>query len=653
MNSTRPLRVCFLWHQHQPDYRVDGEFFLPWVRLHAVKDYVDLTEILSRYPVKHTINVVPSLLRQLDAYADGITDELERLSRMKPERLTYTEKKSLAAWATTIQRATMVSPLPRYSELFDVLSENRFDNCSTEDWQDVQVLVNLAWLGPIGRQNPVARALMEKGRMFTREDVDALLTFHHDRMKSVVPTLHRSELAGRIEVSVTPFNHPILPLLITTNAAAECMPKARLPQPPYEAPGNAWRSVRSARNEWHTRTGVMPVGMWPAEGSISQQALELLSSCGVQWTASDEAVLRNSLGGDQSATDAYYPYEVETPSGPITILFRDHALSDAIGFSYASWNAADAANDFVRRLEERRALIVATDGEEALATAVIPIMLDGENCWEFYENNGADFLHELLSRLSDARRYTSLTCSEATTSAGKRRLHRIRAGSWINADFSVWIGSAPKNMAWTLLREAKRALEEHGYTDHEVAEELAVVEASDWFWWYDDRHQAPHKPLFDVIFRKHMAAIFEKCSVEPPIDLSRPLAEVHMDGEKTHVPIIYGTTAMHRSNALARDVAIASHDEWNRLSLRLERRPNDTEEIVVQIFGQDGLERACLITNEDVLWRSAHHDEGFEWLGEHTLAFYLHAHNTWTLKVTEERSGQASLSTMLSIASAR
>lgn len=648
MKNELPLRICFLWHQHQPDYRVGDEFFLPWVRLHATKDYKDLCEILSRHAVKHTFNLVPSMLIQLDEYGKGRQDELERLTRISAGALSNENKRSLAQWATTIQRDTMVRPLPRYDELFDALTVSSLDELDEQAWRDVQVLVNLAWVGPVARRNSaLATELLMQERNFNEEQKIALLDMHHEMMSDVVPTFLRFEKEGLFEISITPFHHPILPLLIDTDVALESMPVADVPFPAYRAPFHAHRHVTIAREYWRLRSGHYPTGMWLAEGSVSNAAIDVLAQHNVAWTATDEDVLKNSLGALWHEAERFYPHVVETEHGSVSVLFRDHGLSDAIGFEYARWDPTQAAEDFGRRLEERRRMIVSQFGEHALAEAVVPIILDGENCWEFYDNNGEDFLNALMRVCGDTSRYHSLTCSEAAASGGRRRLHNLQAGSWINGTFDIWIGSPVKNLAWSLLGAAKSALEGAGRSQEEVAAAMETVEASDWFWWYDDRHIAAHKSRFDVIFRNHLDVIFSLCGVTPPVDLSRPLMEVVMTNEPIRVPVIFGTTAMHRSRALVRDVSIACHEDWQRITIRLERRPAMMEEVVVQIIGQDGFERACLIAHDELLWRSPHHDEGFEWLAENAVALYVHSHRMWTLKIMEERPQDGQVATVV------
>lgn len=588
------------------------------------------------------------MLMQLDEYALGRTDELQRLTQTRASDLTGDQKKSLTQWAITVQRNTMVRPLHRYDELFDDLVNGTTNEFDSQSWRDIQVLVNLAWLGPVSRRTSALVAeLLLQGRNYNEEQKIALLNFHLEIVADVVPTLLRYESTGRCEISITPYHHPILPLIIDTDSARESMPLSALPDPPYRAPGHAHRHVVRAIDDWVLRSGHRPRGIWPAEGGLSMATLHALAKEGIAWTATDEDVLERSLGEQWQATEKFFPHVVATAHGDVAILFRDHALSDAIGFEYARWDPHVAAEDFIRRLEERRRMIVAHHGEDALADAVVPIILDGENCWEFFDNNGEDFLNALMIRCSDSARFMSVTCSEAAASGANRSLANVCAGSWINGTFDIWLGSPVKNLAWTLLGEAKAALEGDGRSPEAVAEAMETLEASDWFWWYDDRHQAPHKSHFDAIFRSHLSQIFESCNSIPSVDLSRPLQEVGMTSEPIRVPVVFGTTAMHRSKALVRDVSIESHEDWQRITIRLERRPTELEEIVVQVIGQDGFERACLISHDEFLWRSPHHDEGFEWLPSNAAMLYVHTHKLWTLKIMEERAEQGQISTVV------
>ncbi len=645
----RPLRVCFLWHQHQPDYRKDGGFFLPWVRMHAIKDYVDLLEIMADHAVKHTVNLVPSMLMQIEEYASGRLDPVQRLCRKAPTALSGSDRRALFEWVRTLQFNTMVRPLPRLAELWDIPDASIL---TEQEILDLQVLLHIAWSGPRTRRISLVQDLLSKGREYSVSDRDALFTVLDARMQEVVPAMKALMDRTGSEVSVTPYHHPILPLLCTTDAARESSPDMDVPAPPFISEDDASWHVEQAVQDHERRFGTHPVGMWPAEGSVSQQALEILAANGIRWAATDEAVLKHSMEGEWESTAAYRPYTVQTSNGPVALLFRDHALSDAIGFEYATWDPETAAENFVQRLLERRDRIVQHHGEDALDWMVVPVMLDGENCWEFYEQNGEPFLHALLTRLSDRQLFTTVTCSEAVDAASHHPspLPNLVAGSWINGTFDIWIGSATKNAAWILLRDIRSHLARIGEPAH-LMEIMYTVEASDWFWWYDERHQAPHKSDFDSVFRSHLRELYTAVEEEPRYDLSRPLTEVTMDLDATRAtfPVSYGTNTMHDADALIEKVTVETDGNWQRLTFHFQRDCKDLEEVFATIKDRHGAERRCGVTGDQVLFQSERHDEGFERRGPREISVYLHSTTQWFIALEEQRSGGTSYTTDLEL----
>ena len=630
---------------------------LPWVRLHAVKDYVDLPLLLAQTPsVRHTINVVPSLLAQLDAYASGWMDNVEILCRRDPATLTPAERDLLAHDVRVLERRTMTADLPAYGHLVDKMDMHGIDALTADEVRDLQVLYTLAWTGPVHRHQEPFASLIRKGAGFSPADQQRLFDGHAKVMAAVVPTMRSMQHDGQLEVSVTPFHHPILPLLCSTDTALQCSPDATLPAPPFEAAGDAAVQVTRAIDDAEIRFGVRPRGMWPAEGAISMAALDIMVRAGLRWTASDDAVLRRSLGDLASPTSALFPRRVITPSGSIAVLFRDHDLSDAIGFTYASWEPHRAVDDFVRRLEDRRRLIAETHGEEALQHAVVPIMLDGENCWEFYPDNGRAFVTALMQRLADPARFAAVTCSQATAPEHVQAmpdLTHLTAGSWIDGTFDVWIGSPEKNLAWSLLREARAQLVHAmaaGQTQatREAHEHLLVAEGSDWFWWYDDRHVAPHKPLFDVLFRARLTSVYTALQIAPPDILTTTLYDAVATTNTGRVAISYGGSAMHESDLIARDVRLEQSGDWQRVVMSLRRRPTDRESLTLIVTSTDGTERRCHVHAEGVLWHSPMHDEGAHYLSDLEVAVYLHAERSWNVDVLEERGSVRTFTTVLS-----
>jgi len=567
-------------------------FILPWVRLHAVKDYTDLLLLFEEFPqVKHTVNVVPSLLMQLSEYAHGIRDLVQELTIRPAATLTDDEKLSIARLFLLCNHEHMIAPYPRYAALADAIRAKQWHALSTQDWLDLQVWYLLTWIGPVSRLHEPVAGFLRKAAGFTEEDKLTLLAEHGRLMAAMVPTMRRLYGAGQIDVSVTSYMHPILPLLCNTDVAREALPNASLPSTPFRAPDDAHEQVRRAIDMFRSTFEHAPCGVWPAEGSVSTEAIGILSAHGIQWAATDEAVLRHTLGEAYGPTSAYFPWTVHTEHGDVGMLFRDHALSDAIGFEYQRWDADAAANDFLFRLEERKRSIVQVHGEDALEHAVIPIILDGENCWEFYPDNGAPFLRALLGKLSNDERFVTVTCAAATSAQHRSfmsPLESLVAGSWIDGNFDIWIGSPEKNLAWELLAHARSVVSTTDPSHAVARESLLIAEGSDWFWWYEARHQAPNKYDFDVLFRYHLRSIYATVGVPAPVDLDRTIYELVLTtdrGNSYTVPVSYGMSAMHVSDILARDVTIRFEQEVVVVALTLNREVQDSESVVFSVNG--------------------------------------------------------------------
>ncbi len=632
--------------------------------MHATKDYLDLPLLFSEYPVRHTINVVPSLLAQIDSYSFGLQDAVQRLCGLHPSEFTNRDRVELARWITTLHRPTQVSPLPALDALWDRLRQGLDSteqtglgfNLLDQEWLDAMVLLHLAWTGPISRKRIAIKNLLLRGSGFSHEDLTALLHEHAEIIKSVVPTMAKLESRGQIEISITPYHHPILPLLINSDVARECMPDALLPVPNVQEPADAAWHVWAAIADWQRRSGRQPVGMWPAEGSVSNDALWVMAAAGVRWTATDETLLRNSLGSRWSEAAPYFPYQVNTPSGPISVLFRDHALSDAIGFQYASWDAKDAVAHFMQSLVQRRDLVLRTTPESEHHRAVIPIILDGENCWEFYHGNGELFLRNLMEAIASDERFTSVTCSEAAQwnepsvdVPHKYRLSSVTAGSWINGSFDVWIGSPTKNLAWTLLAQARECVRKAG-DQANLLERIRALQASDYFWWYDEKHIAPHKHEFDKAFRSGLAEIFTLCEQPQPVNLSLTMAELAMNTSHVNVhPVSFAQSTMHDADALTDSIQVETNGNWQRLTMNLHRVPEITEQVTIAISDRHGVERRIGIMQDELLFNTPMHDEGLERVSGVCVRAYLHTSTTWVVSVEEQRKGGRTLRTALTI----
>ncbi|CAN5520217.1 glycoside hydrolase family 57 protein [soil metagenome] len=590
----QPLRLAFLWHQHQPYYRMGDSFILPWVRLHAVKDYTDLLLLFEEFPsVKHTVNIVPSLLMQLKEYEHGITDHVQELTMRSADSLTHEEKHSIARLFVLCNEERMIVPYPRYAELADAIRTKRWNAFSAQDWLDLQVWYLLTWIGPESRKVERVAHLFRKAAGFTEDDKQILLHEHAHLMAAMVPTLRRLYAARQIDVSVTPYMHPILPLLCDTDVAREALPSMSLPSAPFRSQDDAHEQVRRATVLFKETFDHAPSGMWPAEGSVSTAAIGVMSAHGIQWAATDEAVLRHTMQNSFLPTSAFFPWTVHTPHGDVGMLFRDHGLSDAIGFEYQRWDADAAAHDFLSRLAERKRAIVQEHGEQSLEHAVVPIILDGENCWEFYVDNGAPFLRALLRALSTDDRFVTVTCAEAASAPHRSTmppLESLIAGSWIDGNFDIWIGSPEKNLAWELLAQARAVVSATDPSHASAREALLIAEGSDWFWWYEARHQAPNKYDFDVLFRYHLRTIFDIVGAPAPVDLDRTIYELARSADAIGsytIPVAYGMSAMHVSDVIARDVSVHAEHGSTVVTLKLNREALESETVRFIVNGNE------------------------------------------------------------------
>jgi alpha-amylase/alpha-mannosidase (GH57 family) len=517
---------------HQPDYRDPrtGVSALPWARLHATKDYRDMVEILRPFPRVHcTFNLTPVLLDQLDSIADGARDAWLDLARKPAGSLSPVEKSALLRNLFAANRERMIEPAPRYRELRDRAAATGSAggaDWTEQDWRDLQVWFHLAWVDPAYASSVPIQPLLAKGRGFTEEEKGALLDWGVALCGTVAGVYRDAAAAGQIELCTSAENHPILPLLIDSEAPREASGAIALPAPAYRAPEDAAAQVRRAREGHVRRFGAPPRGTWPPEGAVNDATLALLASSGFSWAASDETVLAGALHAAGRPADPwpaalYRPYRVETRSGPISMVYRDRRLSDAIGFVYKHWDPARAAADFLERVRSAGA----SAAEQGNPTPVVTVILDGENCWEAYDQDGRPFLNALYGALAADPAVEAVTVSEALERVPPTAtLDRVPVGSWIRDDLAIWVGHPEKNAAWAELVSARAALVARGEAAPETAwASLYAAEASDWFWWYGDDHASDQADVLDSLFRAHVARVYELIGATAPASLDRSL----------------------------------------------------------------------------------------------------------------------------------
>jgi alpha-amylase/alpha-mannosidase (GH57 family) len=570
--------LCFIWHMHQPFYKDlwTGQYKLPWTRLHALKDYAGMVRMLSEFPrVRQTFNLVPSMVVQIAEYAAGTaSDPFFECAAMPAEALTEAQQTFVLRYFFQANVDKIIRRYPRYLELY----ERRRDPMSIQDLRDLQVLSQIAWFDEdVLAKDGELRELIRKGRGYSLGDQELMIRKQRESLAAVLPVYREFAARGQIEIATTPFYHPILPLLCDSDIAAVSRPGVTLPRR-FQYPQDALTQLQRARSYMQDMLGVMPTGLWPSEGSVSDEALAMAAGCGFKWAASDNGVLSRTLGKSAGIDETYQQYLWQQNGREMRMLFRDHYLSDLIGFEYSRMGAEQAAEHFLGRIRENT----------SRHDVIVPIILDGENAWEWYEGNGRPFLRALYRRISDDPRLEATTVTEALTRYETRPLQHVVPGSWINANFDIWIGAEEDNEAWDLLLDARRVYDEHAAETMEIArllayEELLIAEGSDWNWWYGPEHGSENRPEFDQLFRDHLSNVYRALGLEPPARLAHPIlktqeGEVHepptnpihvtLDGEVTsafewmgagHYRPDTRSGAMHGGAAVAREMFYGSN----------------------------------------------------------------------------------------------
>jgi alpha-amylase/alpha-mannosidase (GH57 family) len=485
-----------------------------------------------------TFNLVPALVEQLESYADGsATDRHLEITRKPAADLSESEACFLLQEFFMANWENMIRPSPRYWELlhkrgtFFHPSElpailRRFHR---QDLLDLQVWFNLAWTDPLYLKNdPVLAEICAKARDFTEEDKSAMLQRQAVILQSIVPAYRQAVEKGAAELCTSPFYHPILPLLCDSDVARQCMPGADLPSR-FAHPQDAELQVAKALDFMEQRFGARPRGMWPSEGSVSQQAVDIIYGLGVEWIATDEGILERSLERPLRANlepsdpeTLYRPYRM-SPGSP-AIFFRDRILSDLIGFTYASWKPQEAAADLVSRLERIASSLGSKAGQH-----LVPVILDGENAWEAYQDDGNEFLKTFYHGLIASNNIKTCTFSEFLDSNSRcGRLERLHPGSWINSDFGIWIGQREDHAAWELLRQVRQCLMQRSQAleqevRQEAEQEILIAEGSDWCWWYGGDFDSEHLAEFDRLYRAHIAKAYRLMGLEVPEEVLTPI----------------------------------------------------------------------------------------------------------------------------------
>jgi alpha-amylase/alpha-mannosidase (GH57 family) len=520
------VSVALFWHFHQPMYSKpdDPVFPLPWVRLHCLKDYLDMLTHVQNHPdIRVTFNFTPSLLVQIDDYrTNKCTDRQFQLFRKKAEELTIEEKTEilrdffLAHWENMIEahRRYFSLLLKRGKNIVEGELESIAQSFTADEFRDLQIWANLVWIDPLFRSD--LDDLYSKGKNFKEEDKDRVMAVQQRIIGSIFGEYRKAMETGQIEITTSPLYHPILPLLINSNLAKVSNPNLVIPFE-FKHAEDAVTQITKGIEVFERAFGRKPRGLWPPEGSVCNEIIPMLKDNNIEWIATDEEILALSLN------TSLYRNEQGVPSRPdllykpwklndMKIIFRDHMLSDLIGFTYNQWDQKKAAQDLISRLQNLK------NSLPSFEKFIVPIILDGENAWESYVNDGSEFLEELYGGLVN-NGITTTTVSHFLDEQPPNELPSLFPGSWIGANFNIWIGHEEDHKGWLIVQNIRNRLTAKKITDPDIWDRFYILEGSDWYWWFGREHFSAVAEIFDELFRLNAIWIYKKIGEEAPPEL--------------------------------------------------------------------------------------------------------------------------------------
>ncbi|MGB9719878.1 MAG: hypothetical protein ACPL28_00135 [bacterium] len=523
--------VAFLWHFHQPIYSTPDDKILPmpWVRLHAVKDYLDMLKNLQQFPEIHaTFNFTPSLLIQIQDYKEnGFTDRQFVLFKKRAEDLTIEEKIEILKDFFLANWEEMVESYPRYFSLLmkrgkKLVPEelaNVAQNFTVDEFRDLQVWANLAWIDPLFRDE--IKELYQRGKNFREQDKEIIINLQNKIIAKIFDEYKNAAQSGQIEITTSPLAHPILPLLIDSNLAKVSNPNLDIPFE-FKHPEDAREQILQGIQVFEKIFGFKPCGLWPSEGSVCQELIPILSELGIDWIATDEEILARSINVSFKRDENGIPNHSQLlfkpwKYGNVKIFFRDHLLSDRIAFVYNRWETKKAVDDFVGRIRQISHSLSPVD------RFIIPVILDGENAWEYFKSDGNEFIQLLYKTLSREKISTTTFSSFLRENVVTNDLKNIFPGSWIGANFNIWIGRPEDHKGWLIVKNLRDRLVEMKVTDKELWKRLYFLEGSDWFWWFGDDFFSVTTEVFDELFRKNALWLYKRIGLEPPHELFVPI----------------------------------------------------------------------------------------------------------------------------------
>lgn len=536
----KKLSLAIYWHMHQPVYEIEGTYLMPWARLHAVKDYLDMVLFLDKYPkLKLNFDVVPALMDTVIDYINGKQDIHSELSVSDTTLITDEEKAFILNNFFSPKFETMIYRSENYKNLY----QKRFckDTCNPDEFNnqeisDLMALFNLVWIDSIHYSRyPKLQELWDKQYNYTLEDRIEIINIHKQIMQEIIPTYKKYVADGRIEMTTSAYYHSILPILIDLKTSTKSTLTTEGLPTTWRLIEDARAQIRKALDRVEEVMGIRPKGFWPPELCLGPKTLRILAKEGVEWTISDEGILSDSINTEfvrdfkGNLNDPYHllkVYEYQTKDAPIDIIFRDRSIPNLINFEYAGIDSKMAANDLYDKIKVVQTKILVSPDDKHLLT----IALDGENCWENYQNDGNEFLNNIYSLIeNDDSLETVLITDYIKKDRYKKVLNKIYSGSWIDKTFQYWIGETTKNKAWKYLKETRDDLmkfvkENKDNPNIEAAyRELMIAEGSDWFWWYGEPNNSGQDYIFDYMYRERLKNVYLKLGLEPPERLNESL----------------------------------------------------------------------------------------------------------------------------------
>lgn len=544
MSDNPRLNVVLMWHMHQPEYRDlrTDEYQLPWTYLHGTKDYVDMAAHLENNEnARAVVNFAPVLLDQIQDYDKQISDFLHHSTPIRDTLLSVLaepvlpvvkeQRSKLLRDCLRANQKRVIDFFKPYKRLANIaklaLKQKDLLNYLEDQFVfDLLVWHHLGWTGASIRQNnETIQRLIKKESNYTLSDRRALLEVIGELMHSIIPRYRDLAMQGRVELAMSPYAHPILPLLLDITTTCEAMPDASLPIL-ENYPGGKERShwhLDQGIKTFQRHFGITPTGCWPSEGAVSEETVSLLNDAGFKWTASGANVLHNSINKSKpkDITCIHQAYRIK--DNPLACFFRDDGLSDLIGFNYSDWHADDAVANMVHHLEN------IADACKDKSDSIVSIILDGENAWEYYPENGHYFLDALYKQLGDHPKLNLTTYKDYLRGQpDPMSLNSLVAGSWVYGTFSTWIGDTDKNRAWDMLGDAKHAFDKaladntlQGDRLAKAEHQLAICEGSDWFWWFGDYNPEDTVSDFEHLFRLNLSILYSIIGEGPPEYLSQ------------------------------------------------------------------------------------------------------------------------------------